>query len=905
MSKKGFLASLIIAIVATLSLSIYTIVSVCIPAKNNNNGDKAISLAFRNGEVVEQLNGYKENENLTFEVSEGEENPLEYNAETNQYVTKDVNASVVAVISKKGGEIKYNINVYHHNELGLSADEPYIVASKAHLVELKAKLEVPVESGEKSEPSYISLVSDIDLAGENWSPIGNVSLPAVGITFEGNNHSIKNMTISVDSENYTNYVTVRVADVSGSTKKVAYMHLGLFGRTTVSSQIKNIKMENANISVTSEVYDIISAVQPEGSAFNEFRQIGIGALVGSALETKIDNVSVDSNVSAFSYTSNGFPNGVGGIVGVMNNAQVVNSKANLTFAESKIHSVSDIPTISSSFVGGVAGFATTFEYRDDIAERILTNKNTIDNCETTVNATVYYQNHTYLAGLVGYAENSSIKNSVVKSFKAVDSTPSASIQTAIEKSTNVAGAVGRIYTRYLAGCPDANMQAYASEIINVRVESIDVTLVGGQAYGLVAVSGTDIDANRYEKTTIYIKDCSVAGSISARVSAGFGGYIRKETEVVYSDEFNGNAVEGTISGHSCAAFAYTLEGNVSGNAGKTVNINVTLKGKGANVKSDTNTHIVYNQTFTAGFGYVGKRGSELTPKIENLVFEVNAINELSFAGVVFNSYGAQIKNCKVVANVVSYNNAPANRSKTYMVAGVVGNAYENTLVDAVEVSINLNQGVDKNVKYGANYFGGAVARIHSDKITVSNNTITANAYVNDAYQEVVFYPDASASSVEYGKVFLAGGVVGSIQKYGEGTSDQFAEVSTNNVKIENNTVSFNIEVDFIDNSFADGNKTQAFRVRAVGAIIGNLNSTVEGGTEFDLSTNTVSAYNLKANKATFTYSYTVSGIGTISRNSFGFDGDVIKYACGVCLNYQQTAMVIDPDMTNATFEAIA
>ena len=72
MSKKGFLASLIIAIVATLSLSIYTIVSVVNPGSSNSGSDLTLSLAFRSGETVEELKGYTENKDLTFTLGENQ-----------------------------------------------------------------------------------------------------------------------------------------------------------------------------------------------------------------------------------------------------------------------------------------------------------------------------------------------------------------------------------------------------------------------------------------------------------------------------------------------------------------------------------------------------------------------------------------------------------------------------------------------------------------------------------------------------------------------------------------------------------------------------------------------------------------------------------------------------------------
>lgn len=905
MSKKGFLASLIIAIVATVALSIYTIVSVCLPAKGGDQNGKIFALAFRQGEVVEELKGYTENEDLTFSVEEGKENPLEYDAEQGAYVTKDMNSSVTAVISKKGGDITYKISVYHHNELGLSEDEPYIVTKKAHLADLKEKLEVPVDSGEKSEPTYISLVSDIDLAGENWKPIGTTINSANGITFNGNGHTIKNMTINVTSENYTEYLSLRAPDVSGSATRIAYMEIGFFGRVKAGSTIKNLKMDGTNITVSSEVYEILATATQGSVGFDECRGVSIGSVAGIALESVLENVEVSSKIKAFSYSKYGWENGIGGILGTMTNTKVNNSKANLTFEDVLTHSVSDNDTIKSTYVGGGVGYASTFESDANYVETDLANKNTIDGCETTVSATTLYQNVTYIAGLVAYAENASIKNSVVKSFKAVDPyATSKTIDTSISRVSSAAGAVGKIFTTKLENCPSDKLQSFASEIVNVKVESVDITILGGIASGLVAYAGTAIDANIVAGTTMYIKDCSVNGSLTARIASGFVGRIGKEAEVVFGDEFDGNAVSGVVSGYSANAFADEIYGKVIGNVGKTAKVAVTMKGKGANVAEATSTKIPYRDTYVTAFGFAYE-----TSSIENMSIAIDASSMLSFAGVVFNSKGATIKNCDVTANVTSYtvNKNGVNRSTTYMVAGVVGNAYEGTTVENVSASINLNQGVNKNTKYGANYFGGVVARIHDNNVTITSNTVVANVYVNDAFEEIGFYPSEGTALIEYGKVFLAGGVVGSIQKRGDADTDAFATVDTSNVKIENNSVSFVIDVDFVDNSWADGDRSQAFRVRAVGALVGNINSAIALGTKYDLSTNAVTNYNVTADKATFTYGNGTVGTMAVSVNTLGLNqnGQVV-YTYGIASMLAGDAYINDvADLTNATYTARA
>lgn len=53
MSKKGLLSSLIIGLVLTLALGIYTIVSVVNPGRGTQPGNTTISMAFRTGDTTD------------------------------------------------------------------------------------------------------------------------------------------------------------------------------------------------------------------------------------------------------------------------------------------------------------------------------------------------------------------------------------------------------------------------------------------------------------------------------------------------------------------------------------------------------------------------------------------------------------------------------------------------------------------------------------------------------------------------------------------------------------------------------------------------------------------------------------------------------------------------------------
>lgn len=904
MSKKGFLASLIIAIVATLSLSIYTIVSVVNPGSSKPS-DTTVSLAFRSGETVEQLKGYTENKDLTFVLEEGQENPLEYNEEVGAYVAKDVNGQVSAVVTNKSAKTTYNIAVYHHNAKGLNADEPFIIATKAHMKEFA---DVVNETGaNKVNLKYVSLVADVDLAGESWKPLGNIANTVTEMTFEGNDHVIKNMTQKITSANYKEFMGIQLQ----SSQKVAAIDLGFFGRMKTNCRIQNVKFEGAEISVSAEVYEIISKAVEEGAEYNRFSGLSIGTVVGYATRTAIDNVSVKTKINGFSY-GNGTANGVGGVAGLMQLSQITNAKVDMAFTESVTHLISENETVYGSNVGGVVGYANVFNRNNFEAVEYLAKKNLIENCEVKMNVSTIYNNVSYVAGLVAIAKNTAIKNSNVTSLKVVDPTAFVDINFNLSYVTNVAGAVGQLFNAELENCT-SNRQAYASEILNVTVNGLDANMPGGQISGLIALAGNA--TRKYSDATINIKDCAVAGSMTGFIGSGFAGTLNQEVEVSYSDEFAGNAVNVTVDAYSASAFAYELFGNVSGNAGKSVKVVANLIGRGIFFNPETvKYNVLYDNTFCAGFGYVGSVDSTATPKIENLVFELSAQKILSFAGVAHNAYGAQISNCDVTAKVVSNNYyrtgaEERNFSTTYMVAGVVNNAFDGTKIDTVAVNLSLNKDVDKAKAYGANYVAGVVARIHENNVQISNCTVNANAYVNDAYQTAAFKKDET-TTVSYGKVFLAGGLVGSIQKRGTEEIDAFDLVDTSNVKFTNNTINFNIVADFkVEDRKAMG--TQGYRVRAIGAVVGNINSNIATDAVLDLSTCTVSEYKVKADKVTFSYGYGSAGaFKTLS--TLGLEvltneiGNNIIYSYGMSYNHNMgvPSYVKNPDLANASYEAL-
>lgn len=187
-----------------------------------------------------------------------------------------------------GGEYTYTVSLAAAKDLGytIESDGSYTVTSADGLMNI-AKL----VNGGKSDIN-ITLDTDIDLTGKDWTPIGTDYDNSYKGTFDGGGHTITGLTFTTNDE-----------------------YAGLFGRLNRAGTVKNVVMEGVQI----------TSNQIDGGS--------IGGVVGSSWGT-IENCSVSGSVSGTVY--------VGGVVG----AQIGGS----------ITGCSSSATVKGTVdVGGVAG----------------------------------------------------------------------------------------------------------------------------------------------------------------------------------------------------------------------------------------------------------------------------------------------------------------------------------------------------------------------------------------------------------------------------------------------------------------------------------------------------------------------------------------------------------------------
>ena len=178
----------------------------------------------------------------------------------------------------------------------------------------------------------VVLLEDIELPGTRWEPIGTVSgvnyadMPTVtsgfkGV-FDGQGHTITGLTLVVDSNQFTT--------------------MGFFGATH-SATIRNVRFEDVTLTANSS-----------GISSN---MLCIGTVVGCALDTHIEQVSVAAAFSGKMTSTAARHVSVGGVAGVV--ASSTDNASTLTDVRFEGTMTNDLGTkysnTNSSIIGGICG----------------------------------------------------------------------------------------------------------------------------------------------------------------------------------------------------------------------------------------------------------------------------------------------------------------------------------------------------------------------------------------------------------------------------------------------------------------------------------------------------------------------------------------------------------------------
>lgn len=159
-------------------------------------------------------------------------------------------------------------------------NDPYQIATAEQLDAVRYNLN-----------SNFVLVNDIDLSEyENWEPIGGMldvkASDGFQGTFDGKGHTIKNLKMDYEIK----------GDEAGASHK---WHFGLFSNTQSSPEIKNVNLEDVNISIqgvdSSSKHINIGAITTEASVVTNCSTSGIIRVSGMASNLSIGGIVVQAN----------------------------------------------------------------------------------------------------------------------------------------------------------------------------------------------------------------------------------------------------------------------------------------------------------------------------------------------------------------------------------------------------------------------------------------------------------------------------------------------------------------------------------------------------------------------------------------------------------------------------------
>ena len=174
-----------------------------------------------------------------------------------------------------GGEYTYTVSLAAAKDLGytIESNGSYTVTSADGLMNI-----AELVNGGKSDIN-ITLDTDIDLTGKNWTPIGTSFSNKYTGTFDGGGHTIKGLTVTTNDQ-----------------------FVGLFGSIGYAGTVKNVMMED--VQITSN------------------RSSGFAGGVAGYSDGTIENCSVSGSVSGTVY--------VGGVVGAQIDGSITGCSSSAT-----------------------------------------------------------------------------------------------------------------------------------------------------------------------------------------------------------------------------------------------------------------------------------------------------------------------------------------------------------------------------------------------------------------------------------------------------------------------------------------------------------------------------------------------------------------------------------------------
>ena len=222
-----------------------------------------------------------------------------------------------------GGEYTYTVSLAAAKDLGYTIENngSYTVTSADGLMNV-----AELVNGGKSDIN-ITLDTDIDLTGKDWTPIGTDYDNSYKGTFDGGGHTITGLTFTTNDE-----------------------YAGLFGWLNRAGTVKNVVMEGVQITsnqiyggsiggVVGYSWGTIENCSVSGSVSGT---VYVGGVVGAQIDGSITGCSSSATVKGMVY--------VGGVAGQ------TNSSATLTACYATGNVIIEIDPVKNISGGGLVGF---------------------------------------------------------------------------------------------------------------------------------------------------------------------------------------------------------------------------------------------------------------------------------------------------------------------------------------------------------------------------------------------------------------------------------------------------------------------------------------------------------------------------------------------------------------------
>jgi len=253
-----------------------------------------------------------------------------------------------------------------------------------------------VNSGKTFKGQTVVLTADIDLAGLNWTPIGNDTNYFWG-TFDGQDHTISNMTINVNTPDTNQFVGffggVRKATLKNF--KLTNVQIDVVGAKVRAAAVVAIAHSNSENHTTANLN--FENITVDGCVINaeaKSSSVAVGGLSGYCYPANMTNISVSNLTINPKASGSTF---AGGLVGYMQGQNISNNgntRAYYTVDTFNLKNITINSESDDSLIGGFAGY-TYYGY--------ITLKNaTIDGFNVEVDVT----KEALVGGLIGLTNRS-------------------------------------------------------------------------------------------------------------------------------------------------------------------------------------------------------------------------------------------------------------------------------------------------------------------------------------------------------------------------------------------------------------------------------------------------------------------------------------------------------------------